>query len=154
MNVIAYEFANVHIKSQPLKNSFFFANLFITNLKKESDTIRNCSSKSPSSRGCTENRSLHFSSERFLSYFRAYISDIKQEKHNRIQARKKHCIHRSSGVSLRSIFNVKSYIENKLILSQYPKVQNKMHINISKGHLNIYIKNLFPCLKSFSTLTV
>lgn len=103
-----------------LFSMLIFANLFFFyyKLKKESDTIRNCSSNSPFPRGSTENRSLHFSSERFITHLQGVQIRYKIGKIIKYRQERKHYIYTSSELLIISILllNVKFYIENKLLL--------------------------------------
>lgn len=102
---------------------------FYYKLKKESDTIRNCSSNSPFPRGSTENRSLHFSSERFIIHLQGVQIRYKIGKIIKYRQERKHYIYTSSELLIISILllNVKFYIENKLLLWQWniPKCKIK-----------------------------
>lgn len=89
-----------------LFSMLIFANLFfITNLKKESDTIRNCSSNSPFPRGSTENRSLHFSSERFIIHLQGVQIRYKIGKIIKYRQERKHYIYTSSELLIISIYS-------------------------------------------------
>lgn len=97
----------------------FFASLysFYYKLKKESDTIRNCSSNSPFPRGSTENRSLHFSSERFITHLQGVQIRYKIGKIIKYRQERKHYIYRSELLIISILLlNVKFHIENKLLL--------------------------------------
>lgn len=68
---------------------------FYYKLKKESDTIRNCSSNSPFPRGSTENRPLHFSSERFIIHLQGVQIRYKIGKIIKYRQERKHYIYTS-----------------------------------------------------------
>lgn len=92
--------------------------VFITNLKKESDTIRNCKSNSPFLRGSTENRSLHFSSERVILHLQRVLIlyKIGKEIITKYRQERKQYINTSSELLIIAMFSqVKSNIENKLL---------------------------------------
>lgn len=78
---------------------------FYYKLKKESDTIRNCSSNSPFLRGSTENRSLHFCSERFITHLQGVQIGYKIGKEIiKYRQERKHYIYTSSELLIISIF--------------------------------------------------
>lgn len=133
--------------NQLMFHAYFLPICFYYKLKKESDTIRNCSSNSPIPRGSTENRSLHLSSERFIIHLQGVQIRYKIGKIIKYRQERKHYIYTSSEPLIISILlkHFQFYIENKFLLWQWniPKCKIK-HLGISKGHQNTKFFRVFP----------